>query len=458
MSDLPPPSSFHVMSFPLRFVRFGVPGLLFLLAIPLVAQERRSRPPAVPPAVAHQPLAIPDRVILTWNGDPAHSQAVTWRTDTSVERAIAQLAEATHGPEFQKSARTVEATTQPFTSDLGPAHYHSVTFAGLAPSTLYTYRVGDGTNWSEWFQFRTASEEPEPFSFIYFGDAQNDLKSLWSRVIRQAYSDDPKARFLLHAGDLINVAPRDAEWGDWHYAGGWVNGMIPSVPTPGNHEYGRGRDLKPLLAPHWRPTFTLPEHGPKGLEETVYYLDYQGVRIISLNSNERQEEQIPWLERVLAENPNRWTILTFHHPLFNAAKGRENEKLRNLWQPVFDRYRVDLVLQGHDHTYARSNLMSGANVRDPEAGTVYVVSVSGPKLYNVEREPWMKRVAEDTQLYQVISIDGGRLRYQARTATGELYDAFDLLKRDGEPNELINRIPKRMPERLRPPAPAATAR
>ena len=46
-----------------------------------------------------------------------------------------------------------------------------------------TYRVGDGVNWSEWFHFRTASDRPEPFSFIYFGDAQTDLKSLWSRVI-----------------------------------------------------------------------------------------------------------------------------------------------------------------------------------------------------------------------------------------------------------------------------------
>ena len=48
-------------------------------------------------------------------------------------------------------------------------------------------------NWSEWVHARTASDKPEPFSFIYFGDAQNDVKSLWSRVIRGAYSDAPKA-------------------------------------------------------------------------------------------------------------------------------------------------------------------------------------------------------------------------------------------------------------------------
>ncbi|MFM8215573.1 MAG: fibronectin type III domain-containing protein, partial [Pirellula sp.] len=53
----------------------------------------------------------------------------------------------------------------------------------LQPATKYAYRVGDGVNWSEWFQFRTASTQPEPFSFVYFGDAQNDLRTLVHLVI-----------------------------------------------------------------------------------------------------------------------------------------------------------------------------------------------------------------------------------------------------------------------------------
>jgi hypothetical protein len=72
-------------------------------------------------------------------------------------------------------------------------------------------------------------------------------------------------------------------------------------------------------------------------------------------------------------------------------------------------------------------------------GTVYVVSVSGPKMYVLDDEPWWDRAAENTQLYQIISIDGGTLRYEARTAVGELYDAFELAKRDGLPNRLIDR-------------------
>lgn len=109
-----------------------------------------------------------------------------------------------------------------------------------------------------------------------------------------------------------------------------------------------------------------------------------------------------------------------------------------------------------DHTYARSdirvwdNLQSGTNMRDPKSGTVYVVSVSGPKMYEVEKRPMMRRVAEDTQLYQIITVNGDSLKYEARTAKGSLYDAFTLNKREGHPNELIEQVPG-IPENRRAP-------
>ena len=63
-------------------------------------------------------------------------------------------------------------------------------------------------------------------------------------------------------------------------------------------------------------------------------------------------------------------------------------------------------------------------------------------------EQWWVRAAEDTQLYQVIRIDGDKLAYESHTARGITYDAFELHKRAGAPNELINRIPE-TPERRR---------
>jgi 3',5'-cyclic AMP phosphodiesterase CpdA len=398
----------------------------------------------------HEPGPMPDRVILTWAGDPATTQAVTWRTSTEVTASFAEIALSEDGPGFRERARRVEAETNRFTSDLGAANYHAAEFTGLAPLTMYVYRVGDGANWSEWNQFTTASGRPDdPLAFIYVGDAQNDIFSLWSRVIRTGYSLASDARFIIHAGDLINRANRDAEWGEWHRAAGWINAVLPSVPTPGNHEYAAGDDEVRRLSGHWRPQFTLPRNGVAGLEESNYYLDIQGVRIVALNSNEKREEQAVWLDELLTDNPNRWTICTFHHPIFSSSGTRDNPELRALWQPLFDKHKVDLVLQGHDHSYARSNLIRGVNKQAGE-GTVYVVSVSGPKMYELKPkdEQWWARAAEDTQLYQVIRIGGDRLSYESHTARGHVYDAFELQKRDGAPNELIDRSPA-TPERRR---------
>ena len=57
-------------------------------------------------------------------------------------------------------------------------------------------------------------------------------------------------------------------------------------------------------------------------------------------------------------------------------------------------------------------------------------------MYTLNKRPFMRSYAERTQLYQVITVDGDQIRYKACTATGRLYDAFELVRRPGEPNEI----------------------
>ncbi|MGL6075268.1 MAG: fibronectin type III domain-containing protein [Fimbriiglobus sp.] len=428
-------------------------------------------PAKVTPKELYKPTVMPDRIVLTWSQDPTTTQSITWRTDTSVKTAQVQFSPSEDGPFFRGRAAskskdptkepdrlplpdrssTILATSTRLVTDLGEAAYHSVTLTGLTPEGQYLYRVGDGANWSEWFQFQTRSKSGKPLRFVYFGDAQNDIKEHWSRVVRGAYSDMPKADFLLHAGDLVNNGTNDSQWGEWHGAASWINAMVPCVPIPGNHEYNG----KPAgLTPHWRSQFTLPEDGPAALSETVYYYDIQGVRMVMLNSNEKIADQTAWLHTILANNPQRWTVVTFHHPIYSTAKGRDNKSLREAWRPIFDQYGVDLVLTGHDHSYGRSglmredNLVNGLTVR--EKGTVYCVSVSGPKQYVLGEGTWMKSKGQDTQLYQLITIDGDKLHYAAHTATGRLYDEFQLQKRADGSNEMIERDqPAKPPESSR---------
>jgi len=397
------------------------------------------------------PSREPDRVILNLTETPETSLAVNWRADTTVRSGFVEFAEATPGPEFRERVTRLTAKKEFLRVKHGDepeifAHYFSATIENLQPGKRYVYRVGAEDAWSEWHQVRMPDTEKK-VSFLYFGDAQNDLKSMWSRVIREAYRTLPEVDFMLHAGDLINRHDRDVEWGEWFYAGSFIHATVPSVMTPGNHEYGKGV----ILSPQWRPQFNLPLNGPKGLEETCYVSDYRNLKVVSLDAEQIDEspyyleKQATWLDSVLTHNPRKWTAITFHYPVFSTKSNRDNEKLRARFKPIFDKHRVDIVLQGHDHAYGRgmvNNVPTGYSVSDKTSGTMYVVSVSGPKMYDVSDDAWMDRRARNTQLFQIISIKGDVLSYQAFTADGELYDAFDLEKRKGKPNKLINRIPE----------------
>jgi|TARA_B100001094_G_scaffold52738_1_gene48203 hypothetical protein len=419
-----------------------------------------------------KPTKHPDHIVLNFSDDPSSSISVTWRTSKDVRVGYGEIAIADANPAFISNANTIKALTtnlnlenvigvvdrkNPKKTTLNNINhnYHSVTFKNLEPNTMYGYRVGDGNIWSEWIQFRTAKKDGEPFSFLYVGDAQNYVLELWSRLIREGYKKAPEASFIIHAGDLINDAHEEHQWHEWFMAGGWIHRSLPSLSIPGNHEYNPQvlEDIEKRikrLSVQWNNQFTLPMNGVKGIEETNYYIDYQGVRFVALNSNIMIKEQADWLESVLKDNPNKWTIATYHHPIFSASRGRDNEELRSLWKPLFDKYKVDLALQGHDHTYTRGrvapyekNLIDGENMQDI-TGTVYVVSVSGGKMYKV-KPGWedygalRDRVGESKQLFQVISIDGNKLTYKSYTATGELFDAFDLVKNNNGSNSFVER-------------------
>ena len=153
--------------------------------------------------------------------------------------------------------------------------------------------------------------------------------------------------------------------------------------------------------------------------------------MVNTTKEDKLEEQAAWIEKLLANNPNKWTVVSFHHPFYSAGRDRDDNKTRNAFLSIFDKYSVDLVLTGHDHAYARSyKLKNGEKVSKNGKGTVYVVSVSGPKMYSVNTNynKIMAKTGGNVQLYQVIGVDGKNLKYESYTATGQLYDSFELKK------------------------------
>jgi acid phosphatase type 7 len=385
-------------------------------------------------AKVNVPSAFPDRVVLNLTENPSTSVAVTWRTDVSVNEGFCELQLVSQGPVKQEDSRTFKAktTTVKYEYNDEPAidaNQHSFVLTGLVPGIKYIYRVGAGEYWSEWFEYQTPSDD-DKFSFIYLGDPQNDLKSQWSRVIRAAYRHAPDCGFMLYCGDLINRAGRDLEWHEWFQAGSFIYGMVPQVMTPGNHDYDGL-----TLDPHWNAQFTHPANGPKGLEGTCFVIDYKNVRLISIDSaadselrNEdgfKLEAQKVWLDSVLQANTQKWVIITTHLPFYSPKENRDNKHLRENFQPILEKYKVDLLLSGHDHSYGRGRVTD-----NPENGhkVMYVVSVSGPKMYEPGEKDWMEHSGAFKQLYQVITIDEEELNYKSFTADGKLFDEFKLSK------------------------------
>ncbi len=396
----------------------------------------------------------PDRIILNVTEDPSTSMAVNWRTDTTVTVSLAQIAIVQPGP-FIENIRKVRAKVEKVKITYEGestiiAHYHAALFDSLTADQKYMYRVGHGKIWSEWFHFKTAAGRDKPFSFIYQGDVQTSIGSLWPRVMREAYAKEPDAGFIVYAGDLINRSGRDIEWKEWFDGGNYIHASIPSAMTPGNHEYSR----EMVLDPHWRPQFTLPDNGIKGLEETCYFFDYNDLRLISIDTDMGDEfdwaekGQAKWLDSVLTHNDKRWTAILLHYPFFSTKASRDNVELREVFGPILEKHQVDIALQGHDHAYGRGmkSIPSFTN-SDEKTSTMFVVSVSGSKMYDVADRDWMTRKAAKTQLFQIIMIDGDRLNYKAYTATGELYDEFELVKQENLKNLLIDKTPP-SPERL----------
>ncbi|MDX1284219.1 MAG: metallophosphoesterase family protein, partial [Draconibacterium sp.] len=231
------------------------------------------------------PEQTPEHVILNLTETPENSVAITWRTSEEMTQYV-QWLEITDSPAVPNQNQSIKAKSETVTythSDLPiTVTNHSAIISGLKANTSYIYRVGADLTWSEWYEFKTAGKEEDSFSFVYFGDAQNSIKSHWSRVIRKAYSFSPDAGFMVYAGDLINVTNSEKEWQEWFHAGDFIHATIPSIMTPGNHEYD-----STALDNHWRSQFTLPLNGPDHplLSEVCYFVDYNILRIISIDAD-----------------------------------------------------------------------------------------------------------------------------------------------------------------------------
>lgn len=368
------------------------------------------------------PTLQPDSVLLGVPGDPSTSFGVSWRARPETGAGWLEWRMAGR-PE---TAKRVEAGF----ADVWEGRWRTRSFSaevfGAAAGAQVEYRVAAGDRQTPWQKVRLASADPKPFRFIWLGDAQSIIKERCTPVFEAAHRAAPDAAFVLHAGDLIDTNTSYGEWAEWHYAARSFAAATPSLSTPGNHEYGRPGRFKGL-SPYWRPAMVLPVNGPKGMEETAWWMDWQGLRIISLDSLKPTDEQVEWMKGLPNWDKVQWTIASTHYPIFPALTGQEMPGRTAKLQKAFEELGVNLVLTGHHHSYARSGLVLGRDFDAPQ-GVMYAVSVAGPKFYRQDKMPWMKVGLARTQTYQVIDVGPEALTYRAFTQDGAEVDSVTITR------------------------------
>ena len=150
-----------------------------------------------------------------------------------------------------------------------------------------------------------------------------------------------------------------------------------------------------------------------------YYRFKKGnVAFYALNSNYMDKKQVEWLQSELAKDTSEWKVCFFHHPPYSSAKSHGSDsQLREVVEPIFLKYGVNVVLTGHDHVYERIK---------PQKGIYYFVSGAGGKLRSgdvKDTSPITEKSYDRDLHFMLFEVAGDQMYFQAISRTGETIDS-----------------------------------
>jgi len=141
------------------------------------------------------------------------------------------------------------------------------------------------------------------------------------------------------------------------------------------------------------------------------------VRFFSLDSNYMDPPQIAWLEKELANSQSDWKIMFFHHPMYSSGGTHGSDlKLREQLEPIFVKYGVDVVLNGHDHFYERIK---------PQKGIQYFVTGGAAKLRSgdIKKGPLTEKGFDTGYHFMLVEIAGDNFHFQVISDKGATVDS-----------------------------------
>ncbi|MGL4344749.1 MAG: purple acid phosphatase family protein [Cellulosilyticaceae bacterium] len=383
-------------------------------------------------AAVEQDTTIPSELTMTLGEDAKTTRGFNWYTNTQVKDSVLQLVE---GKEFAANkVKNVQGTSRIVKTSMGERRVHEVTLKELEPGTTYSYRVGSAkeNTWSEVGSFTTEAKNTETFTFVYGTDTQGKSIAdgqIGANTLEKALEQYPDAAFMIHAGDHVNEAYHELQWKWYLNPASSTLKNLAMMPVVGNHEAYTSGDIDGIT--RFQDHFNLPTNGKGGQSETVYSYNYGDVHFVSLNtevSMDELKEQMEWLKKDVKDANKNWNIVTLHKGPYLSK--RDLIDYRELMVPVFDELGIDIVLQGHDHTYIRTApLKDGKEVADGE-GTVYLLgNTAGYKFYDVKERPYHKVHQQDyKQMFMGFEVTKDAIAVNAYTVDGVLQDSFKVSK------------------------------
>ncbi|MEV6734774.1 MULTISPECIES: metallophosphoesterase family protein [unclassified Streptomyces] len=449
-------------------------------------------------------LAAPFARHLQYGADPKTQMRVSWQVPFAVKKPYLRVGTSPWALSVKIDAEVRYLSTPVLNGGKIAAaeqFYLHVGLDRLRPGQTYYYGVGhdgfdpaDHRNLGTLGTFTTAPSRAENFTFTAFGDQGVSYHALGNDAVLLAQNP----AFHLHAGDICYAdSSGSGTAGDTYDARAWdqflaqtetVAKTVPWMVTTGNH------DMEAWYSPQGyggqNARWSLPDNGPDPVNQPgVYSFVHGNVGVVALDANDVSYEipanfgisggkQTAWLDRRLGELRHHrdvdFIVVFFHHCAFSTTSAHASEGgVRDVWVPLFEKHQVDLVINGHNHVYERTDAIKGNKVgrkvpigerTDPtQDGIVYVTAgAAGRSLYSfpvpdsyeghvadrdsVESYRWVKGGAKATETVEwsrvrytnysflAVEVETGRspkLKVSALAETGQRIDHFEIQRGRG---------------------------
>lgn len=347
--------------------------------------------------------------------------------------------------------------TEAVTIDGVKYYSNKVIVKNLKADTNYYYQVMQNGKWQDTETYTTKSFSE--FSFLYVGDPQigasknqtsteqekmvsagNEVSSSaadnlaarndgynWNNILNDAVKDHSDVSFIVSAGDQVNAGKNEREYAA--YLGADALTSLPVATTIGNHDSVSNQYSLHFNNPNAFSSSDANYIQGQTEAGTDYYYSYGNVLFIVLDTNNYNcatHENV--MKKAISENKDaKWRIVVFHQDIFGSGYDHSDSDgmvLRTQLTPLMDKYDIDVVLQGHDHTYSRTYQLQG----DGKDHTAYGKDADMKSADYITQNNCYQ-IVDDTESGTVVNPKG-TVYLEANSATGSKFYNLIASKQD----------------------------